>query len=218
LNYYYDIKQLTEDSPVSSLDTDFMDKNKQFYNINLPGIFSEKECQNILEYTSTVSLSPGLNRANKKVDYRNSDVYFLDKNSDVSWIYHKAAEVLHIINQYYQFDITHMSRPQYAEYAVGQFLDWHTDDCFKFLGESNDYIMRKISVSIFLTEPEDYEGGQFELMLPNTENKEAAQIMSFNLPKGHGLAFPSFLPHRVMTITKNIRRSLVFWYYGKAWR
>ena len=36
--------------------------------------------------------------------------------------------------------------------------------------------------------------------------------------KGRVLIFPSFLPHKVTPVTKGVRKSLVTWMEGPAWR
>jgi PKHD-type hydroxylase len=70
-----------------------------------------------------------------------------------------------------------------------------------------------MSIVIQLTDPSEYEGGDFEIdsqypQLPKEEIRE----------KGSVLVFPSFIPHRVTPVTKGVRRSLVSWIEGPKFR
>ena len=70
---------------------------------------------------------------------------------------------------------------------------------------------RKLSVVVQLSEPEDYEGGVFEIddvVRPYPLNTSLFQ------PRGSILIFPSYIKHRVLPVTKGVRRSLVTWYNG----
>jgi len=80
---------------------------------------------------------------------------------------------------------------------------WHTDTI------SGDMV-RKLSFSIQLTDPLDYEGGDLEFMPEIKDNKIKLQ--------GHMTIFPSFLTHRVSPVTKGTRHAIVGWIYGPEFR
>jgi len=73
--------------------------------------------------------------------------------------------------------------------------------------------VRKLSISIQLTDPEEYEGG--ELKLYDGDDKEA-QVM--DKTQGTLIIFPSYVLHEVMPITKGTRNSLVTWITGKQFK
>ena len=91
---------------------------------------------------------------------------------------------------------------QYTEYPKGGFYEWHVD---------NDLVMtqmppvRKISMTLLLSDPKDFEGGELELI----DDKKRP-----NLKRGHALFFASFIRHRVKPVTKGNRKSLVMWFGG----
>ena len=91
---------------------------------------------------------------------------------------------------------------QYTEYPKGGFYEWHVD---------NDLVMtrmppvRKISMTLLLSDPKDFEGGELELI----DDKKRP-----NLKRGHALFFASFVRHRVKPVTKGNRKSLVMWFGG----
>ena len=87
--------------------------------------------------------------------------------------------------------------------------DWH---CDTFWANPTAFD-RKLSIVIQLSDPSDYEGGDFEI------DSQYAQVPADQIrAKGSVLVFPSFLNHRVTPITKGERRSLVSWIQGPKFR
>jgi PKHD-type hydroxylase len=72
---------------------------------------------------------------------------------------------------------------------------------------------RKLSITIQLSDSDDYEGGNFIL------DRQYQQPDSKDLrTKGTILVFPSPIKHKVTPVTKGIRKSLVAWVEGPKWR
>ena len=92
-----------------------------------------------------------------------------------------------------------------ASYSAEQegFYTWHMDNGDKTPG-------RKISLSVQLSSPDSYEGGELEFFYTNkTKQVEKTQ--------GGVIAFPSFIMHRVTPVTKGVRYSMVAWVVGPRW-
>jgi PKHD-type hydroxylase len=70
---------------------------------------------------------------------------------------------------------------------------------------------RKISITVQLSDPNDYEGGVLELNVGNT-------IVQMPKEKGCAVLFPSYILHRVTPVTKGIRKSLVLWVGGTTFK
>lgn len=99
---------------------------------------------------------------------------------------------------------------QYTEYHATEngHYDWHHDIDWN----ANDIVDRKLSVTVQLSNPSEYEGGDFMF-------REVPQLPSIDCKKkGTVLVFPSYLFHKVSPVTKGIRRSLVAWFEGPSWR
>jgi predicted 2-oxoglutarate/Fe(II)-dependent dioxygenase YbiX len=80
---------------------------------------------------------------------------------------------------------------------------WHTDLI-------QDTYIRKLSFSIQLTDPAEYDGGDLEFI---------PFIKDDNIRKqGHITIFPSFCTHRVTPVTRGIRHVIVGWVYGPEFR
>ena len=104
-------------------------------------------------------------------------------------------------------DIQVTEQAQFTEYPEGGFYDWHMDCDVNMQHEPP---VRKISMTLLLNDPSEFEGGDLELL----ENKNKAT----RLKQGHAIIFASFLRHRVNPVTKGMRQSLVVWFGGKAFR
>jgi len=116
----------------------------------------------------------------------------------------------------WNFNIECIESIQLTHYFEGDFYDWHLDDFPVPTIRDNKPYNRKISVTVFLNDPEEYEGGEFDLETrgPNAEER----YDTFKLPKGSMIVFPSYRWHRVRPVTSGVRKSLVIWFLGTPFR
>tara|TARA_B100001250_G_C19588496_1_gene695287 strand:- start:135 stop:830 length:696 start_codon:yes stop_codon:yes gene_type:complete len=166
---------------------------------------------------------------------RKSKITFLDDK--------KCPEIYHdlflMIDQYnkdiskWGYDICSFEPFQYGVYPKGGFYDWHVDSYESpiwlsskkrtlsmqqnnFDESSKLFGNRKISLSIFLNDPDEYEGG--ELDIETQGPRVDPRYETFKLPKGSIVVFPSNKWHRVRPVTSGIRKSLVAWVSGPPFR
>ena len=153
------------------------------------------------------SANMGSSGENQDQSYRSSKVMWL---SDAFWIRD------FFFNNYIQpankaafgIDVHNMADIQYTEYHASEGGKYHTHiDTF---WESQSHFDRKLSLTVQLSDPSDYEGGDF--YFDGYENPQNGKS------KGSVLIFPSYLPHGVTPLTKGSRRSLVMWFDGPRWR
>lgn len=163
------------------------------------------ECEKYSVYDATI----GTDGTTQNDNYRNSEVRWIGGNSTPSsllWNYAKEAN-----RNAFGFDIDYLKEIQFTTYNAsdnGKY-DWHHDT---FWGNPSRYD-RKISVVIQLSDPEDYEGGEFEF---DTQYEQPNKVEL--MKKGTVIAFPSFIPHRVTELTSGVRKSLVGWIEGPKFR
>jgi PKHD-type hydroxylase len=71
-------------------------------------------------------------------------------------------------------------------------------------------------VTVSLSNPEDYEGGELEFDFRNNDLDKKQNIIKCDQikPRGSIVVFPSFIWHRVKPVTKGTRYSLVIWNLG----
>ena len=127
------------------------------------------------------------------------------------WISGVMAHIVREANDnLFKFDLTRWaSKIQYTVYdGKGSNYGWHEDSMNSVFFENE---VRKLSISLLLSDPEDYEGGELQLL-------SAGNMASYRAPKGTAIVFPSPTVHRVRPLKSGIRRSLVGWYGGPGWR
>lgn len=93
---------------------------------------------------------------------------------------------------------------RYRSEDKGHF-DWHIDAF-----PPKDGIQRKLSMSILLSDPSEFEGGEFQF-----NGMEDEKVLT---TQGSIVVFPSFIEHRVTPVTKGVRYSAVTWFSGPSFR
>ena len=140
------------------------------------------------------------------------------RTSHISWIpfdgevatpmYRRLNEIMQQTNRrHFGFENMQITeQAQYTEYPEGGFYDWHMDTDVVM---KNEPPVRKISMTLLLNHPSEFEGGDLELMTPGRFKK---------IEQGHAISFASFINHRVNKVTRGVRQSLVVWFGGTPFR
>ena len=150
------------------------------------------------------------------------------------WIYKEIQPYVNMANASagWNFDWDWSESCQFTKYGVGQYYGWHCDSWDKPysrppLADGTRPIdhgkIRKLSVTISLSHPDEYVGGNLEFDFRNQvdwdRNKKAAIHSCDGIrPRGSIIVFPSFVWHRVAPVTKGTRYSLVIWNLGYPFR
>ena len=108
----------------------------------------------------------------------------------------------------FNIDANFIFEVQFTEYSATkeQHYSWHHDINWT---QDSGYD-RKLSVSIQLSDPDEYDGGDLEFKIFKTPEDYRKQ--------GSVIVFPSYLEHQVTPVTKGTRYSLVSWIEGPRWR
>jgi PKHD-type hydroxylase len=158
----------------------------------------------------------GLNDSNLKIDSANrrSKIKFINANDwrftylfDTLW---KTA--IQANNDFFNIHITRLNFVQLAEYDasyMGEYKEHHD----VFWMNNDPFYHRKLSCIIQLSDPNDYEGGDFEMTDCSVpiDREEVRQ-------QGSIIYFPSMLRHRANPVTKGTRYSIAAWFEGPKWR
>ena len=156
---------------------------------------------------------------------RKSDIVWMND----TWLYKEIHPYIREANTKagWNFDWDFSESCQFTRYGVGQYYGWHCDSWDKPYNKPDDLNshgkIRKLSVTISLSEPEDYVGGNLEFDMRNQKDweqdkKKAIHECTEIRPRGSIIVFPSFVWHRVAPVTKGTRYSLVVWNLGQPWR
>ena len=150
------------------------------------------------------------NSINNDDPKRKSKIKWIPQTSEYFWVYDKVKELIIYSNkEMWNFDLYSISESfQYTEYSEDYkgHYDWHVD-----IGDK-DFSQRKLSITIQLSAPHEYEGGDLEF------NFGGGSITSSPKEYNSCTIFPSYLLHRVTPVTKGIRKSLVLWVGGAPFR
>lgn len=173
------------------------------------GLFLPHEIDRIIDFWEDDKTIKATLSGDKKYNdaLRKSSVMFIDNTHENDWIYSKLGALAINCNQErFHFDLLGFHQElQLTKYSEGNFFDWHLDFG---AGEISN---RKLSMTIQLSDEEEYEGGDLQFMINN-------EIVNAPRKKGTIVIFPSFIMHRVTPITKGTRQSIVGWVSGPPYR
>ena len=172
-------------------------------------VFTPEECQKIIEIGNSRPISNGTvsggayapDITDKKV--RSCDVSWLYADTDTTWIFERLSSIVNSLNRrYFQFDITGFCEGlQFTKYkGPNDYFDSHVD-------RRRGHIARKLSISIQLSDPKSYKGGEFDLYLGPTPTE-------ISRDQGYACVFPSYSLHGIRPVTEGTRYSLVGWVTG----
>ena len=96
--------------------------------------------------------------------------------------------------------------PLFNRYAGGQSFGFHVDNAVRYDRSRGgaDPIRTDLSATLFLSAPEDYDGG--ELIIEDTYGTQQVK-----LPAGHLVLYPGTSLHRVTPVTRGARVASFFW-------
>jgi PKHD-type hydroxylase len=94
--------------------------------------------------------------------------------------------------------------PLFNRYDSGQAFGPHVDNAIRYLRGTSFRIRSDLSATLFLTEPEEYDGG--ELTVEDTYG-----VQRVKLAAGDMVLYPSTSLHHVTPVTRGVRVSSFFW-------
>jgi PKHD-type hydroxylase len=94
--------------------------------------------------------------------------------------------------------------PMFNRYDVGMTFGAHVDGAIRSHPVSGERIRTDVSSTLFLTPPEDYDGG--ELVVHDTYGTHTVK-----LPAGHLVVYPATSMHSVTPVTRGSRWASFFW-------
>jgi len=188
----------------------------------------ERDCVENFEDSMNTSLLHGSRTNSNKRNSENTWIPSTHWVCGLLWHYVNKANRENFLYDLTAFDSESI---QFTKYGPGQFYTWHNDAdhsvMYKPQAMSNndepgilvqDYLnrkcmeIRKLSVVVQLSDPEEYKGGNLQLLDEGDKQYIAPR------KKGTIIVFDSRTKHRVLKVTEGTRRSLVGWVVGPRWR
>ena len=149
------------------------------------------------------------------------------------WLWH-YVQAANRNNFLYDISFIESESMQFARYGVGEYYHWHSDTSIpvqykpqiqtsakesttddNYLRERaaiENELVRKISFSLQLSDPDDYEGGNIQFIDESNQNYIAPR------QKGSLIIFDSRTKHRVCKVRSGVRKSIVGWVLGPRWK
>jgi PKHD-type hydroxylase len=178
----------------------------------LEDFLNKDQCNKIIEIGKKSKLDLGkighgvnTEKAIKDKKTRNSYISWIYPNKETDWLYRNLTDSIVSLNKnYFNFEL----------YGFGEGLQFTyykapSGHYGKHVDKALNTINRKLSVSIQLSDPSTYEGGEL-----NIYEAEDNQAYTFSKKQGTLCLFPSYTLHEVTTVTKGERCSLVAWITG----
>ena len=189
---------------------------------------SDTVCDDIIKYgnqqqdeSALVGNEDSLTENKDLKKKRNSNIVWLND----PWIYNEIHPYIHIANKNagWNFEWDCSESCQFTKYKLNQYYGWHCDSWNSPYNKKDlniDGKIRKLSVTVSLSNSKDYEGGELEFDFRNKDPEKKRNIVTCEeiVERGSIVVFPSHLWHRVQPVTKGIRYSLVIWSLGQPFK
>ena len=177
--------------------------------------FSASQCQEIIDMALKLPEEDPVIGADKefKVDdsIRRSKIRWIRRKGEWLDLFVEIDKIIARANaNYFNVSYQYCNALQFTEYDESYQGEYkrHRDTFLTFPGPH-----RKLSISVQLSDPNAYEGGDF-VFTDVGEEPDPVNIKT----QGTAIVFPSITYHAVTPVTKGRRYSLVGWYEGPKWR
>ncbi len=169
-------------------------------------VFTPQECVALVR-EFTPRLEPALVESMdlaQSTGIRRSSAVFIPPDASTRWVFDRLGKAVREVNdEVYGFDVGQFREGfQFTRYDAGEYYGPHFDIGPGKLAE------RKLSLTVQLSAPEDYTGGELVI------------YPEFVAPKEQGTmtVFPSFMCHNVCPVQTCVRYSRVTWVAGPPFR
>jgi len=179
--------------------------------------YSKEQC----DFITNVAKSRPANDAQMGVDGKSQLSNY--RKSKVRWVYPGDNQLAFLFtdiwqmametnNQFFDFQLSKMDYLQIAEYDGDQRGEYKKHQDVFWMNNDPKY-HRKLSVIIQLSDPTEYDNGDFQFYNVQ-EHPKAEDIRA----QGTVIFFPSFIDHAALPVTLGMRYSIAGWIDGPKWR
>jgi PKHD-type hydroxylase len=243
-SYYYFSEALSSKICDDIINSGLASLNKaKSLNLNTYGTTAGKREKQSLKSNKIISQEDKtlqeLKNSDSDVYIRDSEVSWLTDN----WLYDIVWSYVNEANQLagWKYEIDFAEACQFTTYhSPSGFYGWHYDglsdhnskykkaipgitpllDNGLYENNHTDNLnlwgkVRKLSMTINLNKPGDYEGGNLKFDFGHHTNQKRFHECTEIRPQGSVIVFPSYVYHQVTPVTKGTRYSLVVWFTGR---
>ena len=170
--------------------------------------FTPEEIEKLLFIEKLLNFKKGETGNGEVTEHRDSNIAWLQPDNNMSWVFDRVAYLTSKVNyDLFMSNINCIPSIQYTKYEslTEQHYDWHVDEYSAYKDSQ-----RKISGVAVLTSPDEYEGGELEIIT----NGNPTQSVKLKPEAGEVVFFAASMPHKVHPVTSGVRKSIVFWAEG----
>jgi PKHD-type hydroxylase len=173
---------------------------------DVPDAFSAAECSAIIALTegrpgrAAGVTGDGGEGEGIATALRRATTVLLERDHDSAWLFRRLDALFARASVAMDLPVEPIAEPvQVVRYGTGDhFQQWHSDAGLDRVRQ------RRLSASVELSEPQDYEGGLLEIAQLRMGHAQPPH-------QGHATIFPSRALHRVVPVTLGVRFALVAW-------
>ena len=170
------------------------------------GVISSKECEEIITEYKDKELVEAKTTDGDEDEARCALIHWVDKESMLTRMV--MSFMTEANERFFGYKIDGSEAVQFGKYDEGDKYDWRMDAL-----NTSQQTIRKLTTVIQLSDPDDYEGGDFQLFA-GEKDPEDLNIRS----QGSVIVFDSRDWHRLTSITEGTRYSLAQWRQGSKFQ
>lgn len=171
--------------------------------ITIPEVLNKDDIRVVLELMKTANFHEGTNSAGSEAKrVKNNHEMFISEVETQRLNNLVMGKLVQNSDYIAAAFAARIAAPYYAKYTAGMYYGNHVDD--PVMGPPNQRYRSDISITVFLTEPETYKGGELVIQTAFGEQK-------VKLSAGDAILYPSSSTHRVSEVTQGERIVAVTW-------
>lgn len=166
-------------------------------------LFTPEQCDQIIKIGDALPLAPNRVTVKDNPYFRNCLVAWFPLDDETQWIFNKFLGV------FTGCKLSRLEVLQYVVYREGMWCGWHMDRTKK-----NDHSAARTATAILqLSEPEDYQGGNMEILMTDESEVGKEDWETYSTPKSKSsvIFFEGDVCHRITKVTHGVRKALVCW-------
>ena len=183
-------------------------------------LFTKEECISIIDNKDKYNLSPATTFGEYSIEENPNDP---NRIGNIGWIdvdkfpyMDRIRTLVAGYNQIENYILNDNYQLQFCEYGPGAWFKKHQDTYLSMNQRTAFVDTRKISMTIQLSDDQDYTGGDVIITIKRTET--GSQGYPISRQQGDAIVFPSYFNHQVNQINSGKRYSLVVWAHGPHWK
>ncbi|NEQ35296.1 MAG: 2OG-Fe(II) oxygenase [Okeania sp. SIO3I5] len=177
------------------------------------GALTAQECKKVISLSKQIKPSKPTVDGEMKPEFRQVSAWGVSYSESTRWLWERLINsVQYANNKWWNYEIYGIAdHLQLLCYEASENQASIQDHYNKHIDNGEIHYYRKISISVQLSDPQNYEGSELKLYTQRETDK---------LPKARGtmVLFPSFILHEVTPIIKGKRWALVCWVCGPQFR